>query len=347
MTDTVWMDTENDLLCCIDQRKLPNETTVLSLSKAEDIYFAIKTLAVRGAPAIGIAAAIGLYAVSARFHETESAGFFYALKKTADYLNAARPTAVNLSWALSRMVKTAERNIDKSVSEIKAALKAEALTIYSEDIAVCRKIGEYGVGLIKDGYRILTHCNAGALAAVRYGTALAPIYVAKEMGFTLHVFADETRPLLQGARLTAYELCANGIDTTLICDNMAASLMQKGQIDAVFVGCDRVALNGDATNKIGTLGVAVLAKTFGVPFYVCAPFSTVDFACPTGANIVIEQRAPEEVTELHYKQRMTHPKVKVYNPAFDVTPAEYITAFVTEKGILKPAELRNYKERHA
>lgn len=347
MTDTVWMDAENNLLCCVDQRKLPNETAILSLYNAEDIYTAIKTLAVRGAPAIGVAAAIGLYAASSRFNETESEGFLYALKKTAEYLNSARPTAVNLSWALSRMVKAAEQNKDKSVPEIKAVLKAEALTIYNEDIAVCRRIGENGVSLLKDGFRILTHCNAGALAAVRYGTALAPIYVAKEKGFTLHVFADETRPLLQGARLTAYELCENGIDTTLICDNMAASLMQKGQIDAVFVGCDRVALNGDAANKIGTLGVAVLAKTFGVPFYVCAPFSTIDFNCPSGKDIVIEQRAPEEVTELHYKAKMTHPNAKVYNPAFDVTPAEYITAFVTEKGILKPAELEKFKERYS
>lgn len=342
LTDTVWMDTENDLLCCIDQTKLPNEKVILSLHEAKDIYTAIKTLAVRGAPAIGVAAAIGLHAASSRFEDTESEGFLYSLKKTAEFLNSSRPTAVNLSWALSRMINTAEQNKDKNVSEIRAVLKEEALAIYNEDIAVCRKIGENGVSLLKDGFCILTHCNAGALAAVRYGTALAPIYVGKEKGLTLHVYADETRPLLQGARLTAYELCENGIDTTLICDNMAASLMQKGKIDAVIVGCDRVAANGDAANKIGTLGVAVLAKTFGVPFYISAPFSTIDFSCKSGEDIVIEQRAGEEVTELHYKKRMTHPEVKVYNPAFDVTPAEYITAFITEKGIIKPEELQNH-----
>ncbi len=341
MTDTVWMDTKNDLLCCIDQTKLPNETVILTLHEARDIYTAIKTLAVRGAPAIGVAAAIGLYAASSRFEDRESEGFLYSLKKTAELFNSSRPTAVNLSWALTRMLRTAEKNKDKTLDEIKAALKEEAKAIYNEDISVCRKIGENGVTLIKDGYRILTHCNAGALAAVRYGTALAPIYIGKEKGYNLHIYADETRPLLQGARLTAYELCENGIDTTLICDNMAASLMQKGAIDAVFVGCDRVAANGDTANKIGTLGVAVLAKFFGVPFYVSAPFSTIDFSCKSGKNIVIEQRSPEEVTELHYKARMSHPDVKVYNPAFDVTPAEYITAFITEKGIFKPAELKN------
>ena len=336
MTDTVWMDTKNDLLCCIDQTRLPSERATLELHEARDIYSAIKRLSVRGAPAIGVAAAIGLYAACARFEDKETEGFLYSLGKTASLLNASRPTAVNLSWALERMLAVADRNKSKTVEKIKAALKKEALAIHSEDIAVCRKIGENGLALLKDGYSILTHCNAGALAAVRYGTALAPIYIGKEKGYSFKVFADETRPLRQGARLTAYELCENEIDTTLICDNMAASLMRKGVIDAVLVGCDRVAANGDTANKIGTLGVALIAKAFSVPFYVCAPYSTIDFTCGSGEDIVIEERDAHEVTELHYKTRMTHPAAKVYNPAFDVTPAELITAFITEKGIFSP-----------
>ncbi|PKM62398.1 MAG: S-methyl-5-thioribose-1-phosphate isomerase [Firmicutes bacterium HGW-Firmicutes-21] len=330
------MDTENDLLCCIDQTRLPNERVTLELHEARDIYTAIKRLAVRGAPAIGVAAAIGLYAACSRFEDKEKKGFLYSLQKTAELLNSSRPTAVNLSWALERMLSVADKNKGKSTEKIKAALKTEALNIYNEDIEVCYKIGVNGLALLRDGSRILTHCNAGALAAVRYGTALAPIYVGLEKGYSFKVFADETRPLLQGARLTAYELCENGIDTTLICDNMAASLMQKGMVDAVLVGCDRVAANGDAANKIGTLGVALIARAFSVPFYVCAPYSTIDFSCRSGEDIVIEQRDAEEVTELHFNARMTHRDAKVYNPAFDVTPAELITAFITEKGVFAP-----------
>lgn len=333
MQDTVWMDTENNLLCFIDQTKLPNEKAIRSVYEARDIYDAIKTLAVRGAPAIGVAAAIGLYAACTRFEDKETEGFLYSLKKTAELLNSSRPTAVNLSWALGRMLSAAE---GKSVEKIKAVLKKEALKIVREDIQVCKKIGENGLSLLNKNARILTHCNAGALAAVRYGTALAPIYIGKEKGYNFKVYCDETRPLLQGARLTAYELCENGIDTTLICDNMAASLLQKGMIDAVLVGCDRVAANGDTANKIGTLGVAVLARNFNIPFYVCAPYSTIDYKCESGKDIIIEQREQSEVTELHYTHRMSHPEVKVYNPAFDVTPAEYITAFITEKGVFSP-----------
>jgi len=236
------------------------------------------------------------------------------------------------------MIKAA--NIaDGGVEDIKNALKAEALTIYREDITNCKAIGENGSALINDGYNILTHCNAGALATVRYGTALAPIYIAIEQGKRVSVYADETRPLLQGARLTAWELAENGVDVTLICDNMAASLMQMGAIDAVFVGADRIAANGDAANKIGTLSVAVNAYHFGVPFYICAPKSTIDYRCPDGSAIIIEERDPYEVTEMHYKQRMTHKSVHVYNPAFDVTPHELITAIITEQGIFKGGEL--------
>ncbi|HAN21961.1 MAG: S-methyl-5-thioribose-1-phosphate isomerase [Clostridiales bacterium GWF2_36_10] len=339
LTDTVWMDQEKDLLCCIDQTKLPNEKVVISIYEARDTYSAIKRLAVRGAPAIGVAAAIGLYAACVRFEDKEVQGFLYSLNKTAELLNSSRPTAVNLSWALKRMLAIAENYSQSNVNNLKAVLKAEALNIYNEDIEVCRKIGENGLSLLKDGSSILTHCNAGSLAAVRYGTALAPIYIGKEKGYNFKVYADETRPLLQGARLTAYELCENGIDTTLICDNMSASLMQKGMVDAVLVGCDRVAANGDTANKIGTLGVALIAKAYSVPFYVCAPYSTIDYSCKSGEDIIIEQRDASEVMELHFINRMTHPDAKVYNPAFDVTPAELITAFITEKGVFSPKRI--------
>ncbi len=343
MIDTVWLDEENDLLMYIDQTKLPNELSVCSCKDTFDLYGIIKRLAIRGAPAIGVGAAIGLYAAASRFEDESEAGFLYSVKKSAEYVNNSRPTAVNLSWALRRMVKRAEDALGSGVDGIKAALKQEALNIYNEDIETCRKIGEYGEKLINDGDGILTHCNAGSLAAVRYGTALAPIYVAVENGKNISVYSDETRPLLQGARLTVYELAESGIDVTLQCDNMAASLMSSGKINAVFVGADRVAANGDAANKIGTLGVAIIAKHFGIPFYVCAPFSTIDFDCPNGDSIVIEQRAATEVTELHYVQNMTHKDAKVFNPAFDVTPAELISGIITERGVFKGGELQSQK----
>ena len=339
MIDTVWLDEKNDLLCIIDQTKLPSKTVILKLYDAAEIYSAIKRLSVRGAPAIGVAAAIGLYVACVRFKDRTSGEFLYSLQKTAKLISSSRPTAVNLSWALNRMQKTAEKHKDKNIGFIKSALKSEALNIYKEDIETCRRIGENGLRLLSDGDTVLTHCNAGALAAVRYGTALAPIYIGKEKGYNFKVFADETRPLLQGARLTVYELCENGIDTTLICDNMAATLMKKGKIDAILVGCDRVAKNGDTANKIGTLGVAVLAKVFSVPFYVCAPYSTIDFSCKNGDDIVIEQREAYEITDLHFSASITHKKAKVYNPAFDITPAEYITAFITEKGVFRPDKI--------
>lgn len=343
MTDTVWLDEEKDLLMYIDQTRLPQEMKICSCNDIFDLYAIIKRLSIRGAPAIGVGAAIGLYAAAARFEDETEEGFLYSLKKSAEYVNGSRPTAVNLSWALKRMVARAESERGLGVEHIKAALKSEAKAIYVEDIETCRKIGEYGQELIKDGASILTHCNAGALAAVRYGTALAPIYVAAEKGKKIKVYSDETRPLLQGARLTVFELAESGIDVTLQCDNMAASLMSQGVIDAVFVGADRVAANGDAANKIGTLGVAIIAKHYGVPFYVCAPFSTIDFTCESGEKIVIEQRSADEVTKMHYKEMMTHASAKVYNPAFDVTPSELITAIVTEKGVFKGEELIKIK----
>ena len=343
MTDTVWLDEQNDVLRYIDQTLLPNEKVVLECCGIEALFGEIKRLAIRGAPAIGVGAAIGFYAAAKRFEIAGRDAFLTKLRESAEYLCSARPTAVNLSWALKRMLSAAEA-APGGAEEIKEALRREALDIYNEDVATCRAIGINGERLISDGATVLTHCNAGALAAVRYGTALAPVYVAKERGKNVRVYADETRPLLQGARLTAWELAENGVDVTLICDSMAASVMAAGRIDAVFVGADRVAANGDAANKIGTLSVAVNANYFGIPFYVCAPFSTIDFDCPTGGEIIIERRDASEITDMHYKKKMTHPGVKVYNPAFDVTPAGLITGIVTERGVFKGGELLNEKQ---
>lgn len=343
MKDTVWLDEEKDLLMYIDQTKLPQNIEICSCDNIFDLHDIIKRLAIRGAPAIGVGAAIGFYVAVSRLEEESIEGFLYSLDKFAEHLISSRPTAVNLSWAVNRMVKKAKSEQNGGIEHIKAVLKQEALAIYNEDIETCRNIGLHGEKLIHDGANILTHCNAGSLAAVRYGTALAPVYVASEKGKKVSVYSDETRPLLQGARLTVFELAESGIDVTLQCDNMAASLMSQGKIDIIFVGADRVAENGDAANKIGTLGVAIIAKHYGIPFYVCAPFSTIDFDCKSGSDIVIEQRSPEEVSTMHYEKCMTHPKAKVYNPAFDVTPAELITGIITERGVFKPDELRNQK----
>lgn len=336
ITDTAALDESAKKLVIIDQTLLPSEVRLLYLDKIEDIWEAIYSLRVRGAPAIGVSAAIGLYLAADKI-EAESYDEFYAkFKKNADYLATSRPTAVNLFWAIERMDRVARDGSGKTVSEIKESLLSEAKRIIAEDIEVCSRIGEYGLTLIRDGDGILTHCNAGQLAAVRYGTALAPIHLGTERGMHFRVFTDETRPLLQGARLSAFELTAHGIDTTVICDNMAASVMKNGWVQAVFVGCDRVAANGDAANKIGTLGVAILAKHFGIPFYVCAPLSTIDPKIKDGSGIPIEQRKPDEVTEMWYKKPMAPYGARVYNPAFDVTDNGLITAFVTERGVLRP-----------
>ena len=332
--DTVWLDEETEALAIIDQTKLPGRTEILYLSTAEDIYEAIFTLRVRGAPAIGVAAAIGIYAVMRRFDTADEGEFRAEFRRVREYLVSARPTAVNLSWALARMAETLDE-AEGDAASLKNTLRERALALWREDIEVCRAIGENGLALIRDGDGILTHCNAGQLATVRYGTALAPIHVGREKGMNFRVFTDETRPLLQGARLSAYELCADGVDTTLICDNMASSVMRRGWVQAVFVGADRIAANGDTANKIGTSGVAILAKHYGIPFYVCAPLSTIDPACPDGESINIEQRAAREVTEMWYAERMAPENVKVYNPAFDVTDNELITAIVTEKGVIR------------
>lgn len=334
--DTVAMDEAAGELVIIDQTRLPGETVLLRLSKAEEIYDAIYHLRVRGAPAIGVAAAIGLWAVCLRLPDGDREGFVTELRRAKTYLAGARPTAVNLAWALNRMERVALDHPESTVPELKTLLKEEARAIRDEDIQVCRRIGEYGLTLIGDGWGILTHCNAGQLATTRYGTALAPIHLGRERGMNFRVFIDETRPLLQGARLSACELAADGVDTTLICDNMASSVMKRGWVQAVFVGCDRVAANGDTANKIGTSGVAILAKHYGIPFYVCAPTSTIDMACPDGGAIQIEERPGREVTEMWYERPMAPEGVKVYNPAFDVTEADLVTAFVTEYGVLRP-----------
>ncbi len=335
-TDTVSLDEENNSLIIIDQTKLPGETVLLSLTDRDEIYDAIKTLKVRGAPAIGVSAAIGIYILTKRSgaeSEDKLKAFFL---ETKEYLASSRPTAVNLFWALDRMESAFVSAEGKGCDEIIKRLHDEASSIRDEDIEVCRKIGEYGLSLIKDGNGILTHCNAGKLAAVRYGTALAPIYVGREKGYNFRVYTDETRPLLQGARLSAFEMHSIGVDTTVICDNMASQVMKNGWIDAIFTGCDRVAANGDCCNKIGTSGVAILAKHYGIPFYICAPTSTIDINTKSGDDIPIEQRDPNEVTEMWYKERMAPEGVKVYNPAFDFVENDLITAIVTEYGVIKP-----------
>ncbi|MFP3387318.1 S-methyl-5-thioribose-1-phosphate isomerase [Brevibacillus sp. SIMBA_040] len=334
---------ENDCLVLLDQTRLPVETIYLNLTTSEEVWASIRHLQVRGAPAIGMAAAYGLY-LGVRGSEAEShEQFWNELTKQADYLGTSRPTAVNLFWALDRIKTRVEKETGLSVAELKAAVLDEALAIQKEDAEVCRTIGEHLLTLLHDGMGILTHCNPGALATAAYGTATAPFYLAKERGWNLKVYADETRPVLQGARLTAYELQQAGIDVTLICDNMAAMVMSQGKVEAVIVGTDRVAANGDVANKIGTYGVAVLAKAHGIPFYVAAPLSSVDLETATGADIPIEERPAEEITHGLGKQ-VAPDDIKVYNPAFDVTPARYITAIVTETGIFKPEEIGNSKK---
>ncbi len=324
-------------LVILDQTFLPGEVKYLSLTETEDIVEAIRALRVRGAPAIGVAAAYGLYLAAQRLDAENMDQFLSGLRRAAETLNGARPTAVNLSWALSRMLGAAEQNRALPVAQVKALLRREADAIRTEDIAISREIGRLGLGLLRPGDGILTHCNAGTLATAKYGTALAPIYAALEAGRTdLRVYCDETRPLLQGARLTAFELQSAGVDTTLICDSMASITMARGRVDIVFVGCDRVCANGDFANKIGTSGVAILAKHYGIPFYVCAPSSTIDMGLARGEEIPIEERPPEEVTQLWYAHRMAPAGVKVDNPAFDVTDHGLVTGFITEKGIAYP-----------
>ena len=321
----------------LDQRKLPLKEEIIALTTIEEVAEAIKTLAVRGAPAIGVCAAYGLYLAARTVPDSD---FWSMLAKQADILAASRPTAVNLRWALNRMLALQERAEGQTAEACRTLLRAEAVAIDEAERQTCRLIGENGLKALGAKRRFLTHCNAGALATGAYGTALAPIYRAAEEGLKPIVFADETRPLLQGARLTCYELMRADVDTTLICDNTAASVLAAGKVEAVLVGCDRVAKNGDAANKIGTLSLAVNARYFGVPFYVCSPFSSIDINCPTGAEIPIEQRASSEITSLWYDKPQAPNGVKTYNPAFDVTFSELITAFITEQGVFSPHQLR-------
>jgi methylthioribose-1-phosphate isomerase len=326
----------------LDQRLLPVEIEYLPLTTSEGVWDAIRHLKVRGAPAIGIAAAYGVYLGVNTFQPSgndETANRALLLEeivKQAEYLATSRPTAVNLFWALDRMKLRAQALAadGQSVVEIKQALLDEAIQIQAEDEKTNRLIGEHALTLFKDGIGVLTHCNAGGLATAKYGTALAPFYLAKEKGWNLKVFADETRPVLQGARLTAFELQQAGVDVTLICDNMAGAVMSKGWIQAVIVGTDRVAANGDVANKIGTYSVAVLAKAHGIPFYVACPMSTIDLKTPTGADIPIEERHEDEITQ-GFGKRTAPIGVKVYNPAFDITPHSYVSAIITEKGIVR------------
>ena len=353
--ETVALVDEDDAIEIIDQTLLPGNTEIIRLHTGKEIWDAIYLLQVRGAPAIGVTAGFGIYLLMKHSEAESFEQFMEEFKEKSDYLNSSRPTAVNLSWALNRMeshvrkfyeeiassndgtadVKNSAGDFSGTKKLIIAEMKAESERIKAEDVEVCRKIGEYGVELIKDGDGILTHCNAGQLATCKYGTATSPMYLAHEKGYKIKVYCDETRPLLQGARLTAYELQSAGIDTTLLCDNMSASLMKSGAINVIFTGCDRVAANGDAANKIGTSVVATVAKRYNVPFYVCAPTSTIDINTPAGDDIKIEQRKPEEVTEMWYKERMAPEGVKVYNPAFDVTDNELISGIVTEYGVLR------------
>ncbi|MCC2686148.1 MAG: mtnA1, partial [Paenibacillaceae bacterium] len=309
----------------------------LELQTIEDVWDGIRSMKVRGAPAIGIAAAFGVY-LGVRDFAIDATGqqFIEEVRQATDYLAKSRPTAVNLFWALDRMKARAEAVVASGlpIAEVKLELLEEAKRIQAEDEETCRLIGEHALSLFSDGMGVLTHCNAGGLATARYGTALAPMYLAQERGIQLKVFADETRPALQGARLTAYELQQAGVDVTLICDNTAGMVMAKGWVQAVIVGTDRVAANGDVANKIGTYSVAVLAKAHGIPFYVACPLSTIDLNTPSGQDIPIEERADTEVTE-GFGKRTAPQGIKVYNPVFDVTPNDLVTAIITEKGIVR------------
>jgi len=325
---------EDGYLELVEQTLLPVEFRMIQCHTVQDVWDAIKRLDVRGAPAIGCAGAYGMAIGCRTIEETEPEAFLPVLDKVADYLCGSRPTAVNLSWAIRRITRKARNMADTaSVAEIKQEILAEARRIHAEDRKICRAMGQAGRDLITEGSNVLTHCNAGALATADYGTALAVMFAAHEAGVSFHVFADETRPLLQGARLTAWELQQAGIPVTLICDNMAAQVMREGKVQVVITGADRIAANGDAANKIGTYGLSVLARFHKIPFYIVAPESTFDFSLEHGSGIPIETRDPREITHGFGKQ--TAPEgVDVYNPAFDVTPAEHITGIVTEHGII-------------
>ncbi len=336
---SVGFDTVNNKAVFIDQTLLPTEYKEISTNDYDEIYDAIKFLKVRGAPAIGVFTAISLAVLMNNSKSVTYENLYSELKDYCERLILCRPTAINLKWATDEMLLIAEKS---NKDNFKVNLTNQALEMIENDIAICHKIGEYGAEILENCSSILTHCNAGRLATVKYGTALAPVYVAKENGHNMKVFADETRPLLQGARLTAFELAEADIDTTVICDNMASYVMKNRLVDAVLVGCDRVALNGDTANKVGTSGVAILAKHYNIPFYVCMPFSTFDKNIKSGEDIIIEMRDGSEIGEMWYEKSMLPQNAKTLNPAFDVTDQSLITAFITEKGIIHPDEIKKY-----
>lgn len=335
-----WKDS---ILHVLNQIKLPAVTEYNPKRTVEDVFYAIKNMELRGAPLIGIAAGYGMVLGIRDLEDVDHEEFMRIVKKNGEYLSKARPTGSNLAGTVERMINLAESLKSESLAEKKKLLEEEAIKIHRAEDEINRIIGENLLTLLKDGATILTHCNAGSLATGYYGTATAPVYLAKERGWNIKVYADETRPYLQGARLTTYELLRTGIDVTLICDNMAGMVMSQGKIDAFIVGTDRVAANGDIANKIGTMSVAVLAKHFNIPVYIAAPSTTVDMNTLTGKDIPIEERDPEEITNW-YGSRIAPENVKVYNPAFDVTPHELITAIVTDKGIVYPPYDENLKK---
>jgi methylthioribose-1-phosphate isomerase len=333
LPETIWW--KNGELFLLDQTQLPLAVVGEKQENIQQVSDSIKALKVRGAPAIGVAGAYGLLVGIKGDRELPPEEFMKRIETQAAWLGEARPTAVNLKWGLKRMVDFAKRQTAANSRELYEKLEGEAITIHNEDRELCRMIGVHGAALIKPGNGILTHCNAGSLATSEYGTATSPMYVAHKNQVPFRVYADETRPLLQGARLTSWELQQAGIDATLITDNMAAHIMSKGLIDLVIVGTDRTAANGDVANKIGTLGVAILAKHFNIPFYVALPYSTIDFNMPDGTGIPIEERDPVEVT--HFGSRRTAPEnIQVRSPAFDVTPHELVAGLITERGIIRP-----------
>jgi methylthioribose-1-phosphate isomerase len=334
-----WVEDSNGgHLVLIDQTVLPQQVQWLDCHDVQTVWEAIRALRVRGAPAIGIAAAYGVCLGMQPARGADRTDFLAQLDRVIDYLAGSRPTAVNLFWALRRMRDRAIRSDESSRSEeLLGGLIAEAKRIHDEDRAMCHAIGRFGADLLADGTSVLTHCNAGGLATAEYGTALAVFFTAQDQGKRLHVFVDETRPLLQGARLTAWELMQRGIPCTLICDSMAGQVMREGRVQAVVAGADRIAANGDTANKIGTYSLAVLAEAHGIPFYIAAPTSTFDLSIDNGDQIPIEQRAAEEIT-MGFGRSTAPEGVRVYNPAFDVTPARYIRAIITERGLIAPVD---------
>jgi methylthioribose-1-phosphate isomerase len=336
-----WRGGVEGYLEILDQRRLPTETVLLRLDTPEDVWQAIRSLAVRGAPAIGVAAAFGMFLAARTVPGSSQAAVVVdVLRERGAYLQSSRPTAVNLEWAVDQMIRIAITERSVGVRQLQQRLLAEAQNILEEDRKMCLAIGRHGVQFITPHCGVLTHCNAGALATSDHGTALSVLYEAQKKGLPFHVFADETRPLLQGSRLTAWELSASGIDVTLICDNMAGLVMRQGKVQMALVGADRIARNGDTANKIGTYSVAQLARAHNIPFFVAAPSNTFDLSLKSGSEIPIEERSGDEIAA-GFGPRTAPPDIKIYNPAFDVTPHDLITAIITELGVISPVNQAN------